>query len=302
MNNLIWTFTYMILFSISAISQSDFVSKEKELAYHCDVMINASVGRHREIAHENFLKGFNEVLHQQGSFQYPFDSLKWISKKMPDDNSFRIFTWEVKISENEYKYYGFLQWPDGKLLTLNDRFKEAEDLKEEEFTPDNWLGALYYNLMEVNPSNGDKYYLLFGINRWDKAENVKLVDVLFFTKSGQPIFGKPVFRKSEDKQADVFYNRLLFKYAADGHMTVNYNPGMEMIVFDNLIPKMSRIPGQAQTYVSDGSYVGYLWDKKHWNLVNKIATEVMETAPRPNPILDKRKGKTINGEAEKKSK
>lgn len=282
--------------------QNGLISLEKELAYHCDVMINASEGRHRQIAHENFLKGFNEALNQQGSYQHPFDSLKWISKKMPDDNSFRIFTWEVKISESEYKYYGFMQWPDGKLLALNDRFNEAEDLKDEEFTPDNWLGALYYNLMEVKPSNGDKYYLLFGINRWDKSENVKLVDVLFFTKAGQPIFGKPVFRKSEDKQVDVFYNRLLFKYAADGHMTVNYNPGMEMIVFDNLIPKMSRIPGQGQTYVSDGSYVGYAWDKKYWNLVSKIATQVMDTAPRPQPILDKRKGRKINGEAEKKSK
>ena len=300
MNNLFLSFTFIILFSVSGVSQSDFVSIEKELAFHCDVMVNAAEGRHREKAQDNFLKGFNDALNQQGSFLHPFDSLKWISKKMPEDKSFRIFTWEVKGTGDEYKYYGFIQWPDGKLITLNDRFKEAEDLKEEEFTPENWLGALYYNLMEVNPSNGEKYYLLFGINRWDKAENVKLVDVLFFTKTGQPIFGKPVFRKSEDKQVDVFYNRLLFKYAADGHMTVNYNPGMEMIVFDNLIPKMSRIPGQSQTYVSDGSYVGYAWDKKNWNLVNKIATEVMETAPRPNPILDKRKGKKINGEVEKK--
>jgi len=302
MNNLFLTLSLSTLFSVCSIGQSDFVAIERELAYHCDVMVNAAEGRHREKAHEIFIKGMNDALLQKGSYQFPFDSLKWISKKMPDDKSFRIFTWEVKQSDNEYKYYGFMQWPDGKLLPLMDRFKEAEDIKDEEFTTNNWLGSVYYNLMEVNPSGGDKYYLLFGINRWSKTENVKLVDVLFFTKTGQPVFGKPVFRKSENKESDVFFNRLLFMYAADGYMTVNYNPGMEMIVFDNLIPKMSRIPGQGQTYVSDGSYVGYVWDKKHWNLVNKIATQVMETAPRPNPILDNRKGQKINGEQEKKSK
>ncbi len=302
MNNLFLTLSLCVLFSFSSIAQGDFPTIEKELAYHCDVMVNAAEGRHRERAQEIFIKGMNDVLLQKGSFQFPFDSLKWISKKMPDDKSFRIFTWEVKQADNEFKYYGFIQWPDGRLLALNDKFKEAEDLKNEEFTTDNWLGSVYYNLMEVNPVGGDRYYLLFGINRWSKAENVKLVDVLFFTKSGKPIFGKPVFRKSEQKESDVFFNRLLFKYAADGYMTVNYNPGMEMIVFDNLIPKMSRIPGEGQTYVSDGSYVGYVWDKKHWNLVSKIATQVMDTAPRPKPILDNRKGKKINGELQKKSK
>ena len=134
MNNLFLSFTFIILFSFSAISQSDFVSIEKELAFHCDVMVNAAEGRHREKAQDNFLKGFNDALNQQGSFQHSFDSLKWISKKMPDDKSFRIFTWEVKGTGDEYKYFGFIQWPDGKLITLNDRFKEAEDLKEEEFT------------------------------------------------------------------------------------------------------------------------------------------------------------------------
>ncbi len=78
-------------------------------------------------------------------------------------------------------------------------------------------------------------------------------------------------------------------------MTVNYNPGMEMIVFDNLIVKMSRIPGQGETLVPDGSYVGYVWENDIWNRIDKIATEVMDEAPRPQPILDKRKGKKIFG-------
>ncbi|MBC7884701.1 MAG: hypothetical protein H7X99_04460 [Saprospiraceae bacterium] len=294
-NLLILLFLPTLFISSYIKGQSDFIAAEIELAYHCDVMTNASESRHRVMAHEKFIEGFGKLLQKEGSYNYPFDSLKWISKKMPENKSFRIITWEVKSKVDEYKYYGFIQWSDGKLLPLSDHFKEAEDVIDEEFKADNWLGAVYYHLMEVKATNGSVYYLLFGVNRWSKFENIKLVDVLFFTKDNEPVFGKPVFRKSEKDEQDVFYNRLVFKYASDAQMTVNYNSGLEMIVFDNLIPKMSRIPGQGQTLVPDGSYVGFSLDKNYWNRVDKIATEVMETAPRPNPVLDQRKGKKIFG-------
>jgi hypothetical protein len=284
-----------ILLNFNVYSQADFKKLEADLAYQCDVMVNAFESHHRTSAHSKFIKMFEEALNQNKSYDYPFDSLKWISKKSPDDHSFRIFSWELKKSEAEFQYFGFIQLKDGQLIKLNDHFKEAEYVMDEEFTDENWLGAIYFNIMEMNPSNGPKYYLLFGLNRWNDYENIKLVDVLFFTKENQPIFGKPVFRKGEKQEKDVFYNRLLFKYASDANMTVNYNPGMEMIVFDNLIPKMSRIPGQGETLVPDGSYIGYSWDKKYWNRIDKIATQIMDTAPRPNPILDKRKGKKIFG-------
>jgi hypothetical protein len=87
----------------------------------------------------------------------------------------------------------------------------------------------------------------------------------------------------------------LFRYAADAQMTVNYNPGMEMIVVDNLIKKMSRIPGQGETLVPDGSYVGYELKEGYWTRIEKIATQIMDEAPRPKPVLDQRKGKKING-------
>lgn len=278
-----------------SVGQSSFKDIELDLAFDCDVMVNAFESRHRAHAGEKFNQKFMDALRQTGSFDYPFDSLKWISKKAPENNLFRIFTWEIKVAEGDYKYYGCIQTKEGKVIVLTDAFKEAEDVAIEEFTPDNWLGAVYYNLMEMKPTNGDPYYLLFGVNRWSAFENKKLVDVLFFSKDGKAIFGKETFKKSEAGEVDVFYNRLVFTYAADGQMTVNYNPGMEMIVYDNLIPRMSRIPGYGQTLVPDGSYVGYVWDKKYWNRVDKIATQVMDTAPRPNPILDKRKGKKIMG-------
>lgn len=286
---------FIIINSSMVFSQPTLIDKEKELAYHADVMVNAAEHRHRVMAMESFNTLFYGALAIPGSFDFSFDSLKWISKKIPTDKSFKIYSWEVKVSDQEHKYFGVLQKRDGTMYILKDNFKNAESIVDEEFSYDNWIGALYYNIMEEQTSNGQKYYLLFGLNKWNKFENVKLIDVLFFTAEGVPYFGLPVFKKKTDGQPDEIYHRLAFKYASDAQMTLNYNPGMEMIMVDNLIRKMSRIEGQGETLVPDGSYVGYQLKGGYWNRIDKIATEIMDSAPRPKPILDARKGKSING-------
>ena len=74
------------------------------------------------------------------------------------------------------------------------------------------------------------------------------------------------------------------------------------IMVDHLIRKMSRIQGQGETLVPDGTYVGYSYKNGYWNKIDKIATEIMDTAPRPKPVLDERKGMNLNGDQIKKSK
>ncbi len=289
------------IFLISNIYSQSLQEMEIEMAYHADVMVNASTPRHRTKAMDQFNTLFAQALAKEASFDFPFDSLKWISKKYPADMSFKIYTWEVKVADDEVKYFGVIQKKDGTTFTLKDDFKNAEGLADEEYSHENWLGALYYNIMESTTKSGQKYYLLYGLNKWSKYENVKLIDVLFFSKDGLPYFGLPVFKKKVKDQNDEIYNRLAFKYASDAQMTLNYNPGMQMIMVDNLIRKMSRLPGQPETLVPDGSYVGYSLEDGYWNRIDKIATEVMDTAPRPKPMLDARKNKNIIGK-EKPSK
>ncbi|MGB4960762.1 MAG: hypothetical protein WBO36_14870, partial [Saprospiraceae bacterium] len=73
-------------------SQVELAKAEMDLAYDCDVMVNAFEARHRLIAMTKFNESFLKTLENKGSFKYPFDSLKWISKKYPKDNTFRIIT------------------------------------------------------------------------------------------------------------------------------------------------------------------------------------------------------------------
>jgi hypothetical protein len=291
----------IILLTVAKIgfSQTTLVDQEKELAYHCDVMANAFETKHRSQAHQQFYEKFKVALESPNSFEYPFDSIKWISKKYPGDRSFRVISWEVQTKPNDYKYFGFIQKSDGTLFELVDQFKQAESI-EEEVSHESWYGALYYHLQDVKLSDGKQVYMLYGQNKWSSLENKKLIDVLFFSKEGRPYFGKKIFKTVEKGEADVQYNRLVFTYAADSRMTLNYNPGLELIVHDHLIPKLSRIEKMSKTMVPDGSYMAWQWDNKnHWIMIEKLATQVMESAPRPTPVLDDRKDKLIFGTGRK---
>ncbi|MEZ4911283.1 MAG: hypothetical protein R2774_10520 [Saprospiraceae bacterium] len=282
---------FLFVFSVIHIhAQPIFTEMEEKLAFECDVMMHAYESRFRIQAQDRFIDLFNTALNSEGSFSYPFDSLKWISKLSSDDGRFRIFTWELNINKNETKYFGFLQTSDGKTFPLNDHFKIAEDLLTEEFSAQNWLGTTYFKLMPLDTKDGT-CYLLFGKTVWNAIESVKLLDVLFFSKEGKPYFGKPIFQVVHGKETKLF-NRILLKYGSDGFCSLNYNPGLEMIVHDHLIPRMSRIDPNYETYVSDGSYTGYTWNGNIWVQEPKLKVDVQEQAPRPKPILD---GKNVFG-------
>ena len=74
-----------------------------------------------------------------------------------------------------------------------------------------------------------------------------------------------------------------------------------MIVFDHLIPRMGRLPGQGQTMLPDGSYVGYKWDGEYFNYIEKIYHETQAEAPFPSPILGS-DNRNIMGQNKKTSK
>src|SRR4051812_37633683 len=64
----------------------------------------------RLAANKIFLRGFEKILQEKGSFTLSFDSLKNISVVSPQDKSFRIYTWVVPhYAGDQYDYFGFLQ-------------------------------------------------------------------------------------------------------------------------------------------------------------------------------------------------
>jgi len=257
-----------------------------QLYFYGDVMLNAVDDKNRVLAGEKFNTLFESYIQEN-----PQDSLiwlKWISIQSPEDNAFRILTWELKRSENDFSYFGYLQKADGTGFVLQEEESDFLDVEFENRTTDTWLGAIYYNVKQIS----EGYYILFGVNHHDKFENIKIAEVLSFDE-GVPNFGKEVFKKSVDIKS-----RLVLRYADDASVSLNFNEDLNLIIFDHLIPRMGRIEGQGSTYLPDGSYEGYVPEEGLWIYKEKLFDHVFEKAPRPNPVLNKKK----NGLFRKKKK
>ncbi len=269
----------------------------RDLSFYCDVMINADDAKHRIYAQEKFNELFTDELKTDSSFYKDYGFLKWIPILENDDKSFRIYSWELKLDNDQYNHFGFIQMADGTIFKLENTLSELEDISYDIISPEDWYGAMYYKLEEFEV-NRKKQYVLFGYSSFSKFNKLKIADILSFNE-GIPSFGQEVFKIGNDGTRGDVKTRLVLNYSSDANVSLNYNPGLKMIVHDHLIARMGRLPGQGPTQLPDGSYVGWKLKDGMWNYVEKIYDQVSKEAPRPNPILDKRKGSSITGKKNK---
>ena len=268
---------------------------EDTLALLSFLIVNDSLDENRLLAVKKFIPTLVKALKFQNSFQYPFEKLKSISIQYPADSTFRIFTWQLYVDENDYRYFGAIQMntPSLKLFPLKDRSYEITDVNNDILPPEKWYGAVYYNLKDFNTDEGKKY-LLFGYDGYSFHTKRKLIDVLSFNK-GKPVFGSPVFVSLDPAYPHEPKNRIVLTFSAAAAVKLNYDGHLEIIIFDHLVSGMSEVPGQGPSNLPDGSYEGYQLKNGQWVYINKVFDHVYETAPREEPIFDDKKKKDILG-------
>src|SRR6185503_10135920 len=164
---------FVLLFSSTSISSQVITSankkvlkaKEDSLQQIAMFMITDSLEVGRLLAYKDFVPTFIRSLQVKNSFYYPFDSVLGISKLYAPDSSFRIFTWYVEIDDYTGWQRGFIQMKtaDGSLkgYRLQD---DPEWTQEAYFRPrnvQNWIGAVYYNIIKTQ-YQGKNFYTLFG--------------------------------------------------------------------------------------------------------------------------------------------
>lgn len=263
---------------------------EDTLAVLGYAVVNDSTPDNRFLACRTLILKLKETLKTPNSFNYPFKRLGTVSIQYPPDSTFRIFTWQLYVDTDEYRYYGAIQLntPDLKLIPLVDRSFEMEELNLETatLTNDKWYGALYYNLRQVETPRGN-YYLLFGFDGFKFFQKRKLIDVLTF-REGKAVFGAPVF-VSEDEAGNHFSkNRVVLDYSAEASIKLNFDPTYNKILFDHLV-EMGGEYGQGMQYLPDGTYEAYEPGKDGlWHYVPKFFDQVSETVPIPEPLDQKR--------------
>nr|WP_068889569.1 hypothetical protein [Pedobacter panaciterrae] len=242
---------------------------------------NATSNSERYTKNAAFIKTLVNSLKTQGSFAYPFDSLKKITILKSPDNSFRIFSWYLPLDDGSYRFFGTIQMAtkDGK-LKMFPLIDDTENIKDTNLITGNknWYGARYYEIVPVIMNGRQPYYVLIGWKGNSAKTSKKVIDVLSFNKDQQPLFGKAVF---EEAKSTATKNRIVFEYNKQNTMTLTLDKNVNMIVFDHLAPISEEMTGNFEYYASDLSFDAYKLLNGRLKLVENI-----ELKNEPNEMDD----------------
>ena len=265
--------------------------KEDSLKFLAKSLIVDSLTAGRMRNDSLFVRTLVRGLQVKNSFYYPFDSVQGISKLYSPDSAFRIFSWSLSYDDFYSRQRAAIQFktPDGslRLVPLTDYSEFTAAPTDSIRTKDNWIGAVYYNIIKTQ-HNGKNYYTLFGFDDNSVRSSKKWIDVLSFDNRSMPVFGGN-FSFEKDTARRAPQNRFYIEYKKEASALVNYDPDMNMILVDHLISE-SEENDKPYTFVPDGDYEGFEWKNGKWVHVNKVFDQKLEDgqAPMPDPILDDR--------------
>lgn len=263
--------------------------KEDSLKILSLKIIQGRTAGERFMADSEFTKIFVRALKVKNSFQYRFDSLITISRLMPPDSSFKIFTWQMVINDNVVRQHGAIQMrtADGslKLFPLIDKSDITQNMTDTIGNNFGWIGAVYYKLIQTQ-SGGKNYYTFLGYDENNLRSNKKIVEVLSF-ENGQPVFGGAYFNFSDNKALKQDQKRLILEYKKNASPRLVYDADKDMIIYEHLYAETGEVQ-KKYTYIGDGDYEGLKWKDGKWVHIDKVFTEVTreDDVPLPNPLRD----------------
>ncbi len=267
MRLLILSISVCLALNISAQTKADtmYYDSIRNYEYHLEGLsyniINSEDIQERITSCYYFIQTLKEALKVPGSFYYDFKSLKTVSALRPDDNKFRIFTWNLLLDSNKYMYFGAIQMNETDSLVLYGLYDSSDynkDIHYAEFDHRHWMGALYYQVHHYKYKKQD-YYILFGWDGQDYRTNRKIIEVLWFDEDNKPRFGKEIFNFEGDLQS-----RVIFDFADHTAMLCRYDKNEGKIVFANLVPINPAYKGRYETYIPDGTYDYLQFEKGIW--------------------------------------
>ena len=228
-----------------------------------------------------FFNKFQSVLQTASSADNAFDSISGITRIASTDNKFRIFTWNIPLSDGTNRYFGFIQFKINStiVIPLKSNFSEIEDFDTKQFTPQMWYGAIYYKLIEVE-IRGHKAYTLLGWDGYTLNSNRKFIDIVYLDPNGNINFGLPVFKTDKGIKT-----RVVLEYAEKANMLLRYDyqaiiieknkkikkENAWLIVMDRMVPMDPSMEGVRKYYVPTGdTYDGYIFRNGYWTLVENV--------------------------------
>ncbi len=272
LKRLVLVFGYSLFFSgLFAQNSPDnsFVKQEEILSSLLKSIVKETSFSVKDSLNTQFKKTFEQTLMMNGSMDYPFDSLKSIGKLTSNDKRVRVFTWNLPQSAGLNQYFGFIQVRknDGSITLHNliDSRKNVKDPNNERLNPENWLGGLYYQIVDIN-INSQTHYILLGFDFNNLFTSKKIIEVLSFDSNENPVFGLPVFNIDNK----MMLSRIVFEFSARAVFSLRYIAEQQMIIFDHLSPSKPEYLGDFQFYGPDSSFDGFKLENGKWIYVRDL--------------------------------
>lgn len=255
------------------------------IKYARQYVLNAEGAEERLLRNDSLCKAVTRFLEQPKSFDFKCDSVPFFGDLHSPDNAFRILTWNVPLEGGRFKYFAIVQTNKGvstELIDQNEKLDRKPEFKA--LKHDNWLGALYFEIVPFNIKK-QKYYVLLGWDGKTNMSNRKIIEVMYFDNKQRPRFGKDVFKESKFNK-----RRVILEYTEDAYVSLRYHPEKKWIVFNHLMPMKPELEGVYEFYRPDMSFDAYELKKNGWELIEDVDIRQEKTN---KPYIDPRKGRKL---------
>jgi hypothetical protein len=241
---------------------------EDSLVYYADSIGLGIDDDDRSAAAQYMIKLMKPVLFNKNSFNYPFTKLKErMSILEPKDKSFRIYNWDYVRLIGSARYYGVIQFKNGRYFPLIDVSDQIVRQQEDTILKDRqWFGATYYNIIEQPGKSGNQYFLL-GFNKSTPNSHRKIIETMKIVGDSAVVFGAPVFESPIKK--DKAINRFVLEYDVQSKVACNWDNEKSIITFDHLESRTGEV-AKRYTYMPDGTYDGLRWNGRMWQMLNNV--------------------------------
>lgn len=253
----------------------------------------APTDNERYLASEEAVQLLAEALEEEDSEEWRWQLPSYVSVLTSPDKLFRIFTWAVVRDNGEFECFGAVQFYNEKEeyyehLLLHDKSEEIMNREESVLYADQWLGAVYQDIIQTT-SGSHTYYTLLGWNGVDNLTERKIIEPVYI-RNGVPQFGAPLFRRMRNQR------RVVLEYSNNAVVNLSYETQYvqeverkrekvkgtnryqtvekvkehkeQMIIFDEVEPQVPGMEGLFQYYVPSGTEQAYAFVDGKWELRN----------------------------------
>lgn len=274
-----WKFSFCFLLVFGAFTSQTLQDYELKL-------INKLEDVHFEKNHDKALqlnKEFKNVLEEAISnneiLNYPFDSLsKFMSTKISPDGNFRIFNWNIELSNQRQHYECWILMKNLTLIKLTDLKNEIPEIEYASLDANSWYGALYYSIIPKERKNKTVYTLL-GWDGNNMFSNKKIIESMTISKKNKIQFGVPIFKYPSGKTK----KRVIFQYSKQSYMSLKHRQvrKQDYLVFDHLMPPSPHLKEFADWYVTDLSFDAFQWNENQWDFKRDFDAKSLKVFKRP---------------------